>query len=173
MWLAAIFFGDGHEAPSLVSVFGRWMTPARLAREWSRNPVRWQRHLERVMAELREDLRDDETSPSVPLRLRVRHRRHGANGYFLQARDYHGAGVGAVVEAAHRHGLVVRLAAEPVAVQQGVAPEGGGPLQDWLSAWQNCGVVTRHSTVGGMVAAGGRRGLIRVGTPGEMKSKWM
>ena len=169
-WDIVTILGEGDVGAAVLPPLGRWMTPSRLVREWSRNPARWGRHLDRVMADLSEYYKHG----SPPFRLsslRVMIRHHPKVSH-LHARDYHGAGIAAVVEAAHRHGLVVALVRQTEADKQpvGVSAEvQEGPLLDWLTTWRKQKVLTRRSNVRGIKAAGGRLGSMEVGSKRQMR----
>ncbi|MFJ9081935.1 hypothetical protein ACIRL3_05930 [Streptomyces sp. NPDC102384] len=114
-WNTALFFGDGmsEDAVRATDPLARFLGPRRLALEWSRNPARWERHLQRLLARLAVELRDADFS----LATRIRHRprvvpvkgEHAlvAHAVLLSVRDYRGAAPGAVARIAAREGLVV------------------------------------------------------------------
>jgi hypothetical protein len=113
-WNTALLFGDGmsDDAVRATDPLARFLGPRRLALEWSRNPARWERHLQRLLARLAAELRDADFS----LATRIRHRprvvpvksEHALVGHavLLSVRDYRGAAPGAVARIAAREGLV-------------------------------------------------------------------
>lgn len=114
VWNAALFFGDGvpEDVVRGMDPLARFIGPQRLALEWSRNPARWERHLQRLLARLAVELRDGDFS----LATRIRHRprvvpvkrepARVAHAVLLSVRDYRGAAPGAVARIAAREGLV-------------------------------------------------------------------
>ena len=166
-WNVVMLVGDGGDSAEVLPPLSRWMTPSRLVREWSRNPARWERHLDRVMAELSAHHKHDSSSFNLSsLRVEIRHQPAAS---LLHARDYYGVGVGAVVEAAHRHGLAVMISEAARKQQKTLPPEAQYRLQQWLTEWQGQGIVTRNSTVEGILFANGRTRSIRVGTKQQLK----
>ena len=171
-YLLVMFFGDGSDAPTVLPVLGRWVTPSRLVREWSRDPARWEQHLDRTMASISDYLQRPSPHPypkTPSLRLTIRHRPERDGLFYINGRDYHGAGVGALVEAAHRHGLAVMFEAQTTKKPSSLSPETQSRLLDWLAYWKQQKTVTPNTTVESVLAAGRRNRWVTVDTKQALK----
>lgn len=116
VWNLVMFFGDGVDGAGMREPLARFMSPARLALFMSRNPSRWEGHVDLLFSNLAEQLRRGKytwgTSMKYPQAF-VSSTSAGvqsrARALTVDFREFRGARYPMVQSALVRHGLKAKL----------------------------------------------------------------
>ncbi|AZQ37791.1 hypothetical protein EJ357_33610 [Streptomyces cyaneochromogenes] len=112
VWNLAMFFGDGVDGAGMKEPLARFMSPAKLALSMSRNPRRWERHVDRLFGHLADQLRGEKFTWGTLIRhpqMYVSRESAGVKSRVraltVDFREFRGANYPVVQASLARHGL--------------------------------------------------------------------